>query len=96
MNKQDLILEVAKRSGISARTAERYINATLDAITDECAMGGNVRLAGFGAFFNRDFSERKFRNPVTGKLETAPAKRVLRFTPSLALARAVNANKPVK
>ena len=80
MNKAELVMNIAQRSGISAADAQKAINAFTDIVLDECAKGGEVRLVGFGVFSVREAAERQGRNPQTGKPVTIPACRVPKFT----------------
>lgn len=66
MNKTDLVLEVASRTGMEKREVRRVVNAVLEAVREEVATGGRVTLAGFGTFERRQRAARVGRNPHTG------------------------------
>mgnify|MGYP003592783919 CR=1 FL=1 len=48
MNKNDLIAEVADRTGLSRADATKAVDYVFDTITDALKKGDEVRLVGFG------------------------------------------------
>ena len=50
MNKNDLIAEVADRTGLSKADATKSVDYVFDIITDSLKKGEEVRLVGFGTF----------------------------------------------
>ncbi len=89
MNKAELIAAVAEKSGLSKKDAEKAVNATFDAITDELVAGGKVALVGFGSFDVKTRAERVGRNPRTREEITIPASRTPQFKAGKALKDAV-------
>jgi len=82
MNKNELINEVARKTGLSRREAEAGVQTMLDLISKEITKGKKVTLTGFGSF---DIGKRKARsgvNPRTGKPINIPATKMPRFKPS--------------
>jgi DNA-binding protein HU-beta len=82
MNKNEIINEVTRKTGLSRREAEVGIQTMLDMIAKEITKGGKVTLTGFGTF---DVGKRKARsgvNPRTGKPIKIPASKMPRFKPS--------------
>ncbi len=82
MNKNELINEVARKTGLSRREAEVGVQTMLDLIVGELAKTGKITLTGFGTF---DVGKRKERlgvNPRTGKPIKIPATKMPRFKPS--------------
>lgn len=82
MNKSELITEVARKTGLSAREAEVGVQIMLDTIAKEITGGGKVTLTGFGTF---DVGKRKARagvNPRTGDQIHIAATKMPRFKPS--------------
>ncbi|MFA6963879.1 MAG: HU family DNA-binding protein [Patescibacteria group bacterium] len=82
MNKNELINEVARKTGLSRREAEVGIQTMLDAIAKELVGGNKVTLTGFGTF---DIGKRKARvgvNPRTGRQIQIKATKMPRFKPS--------------
>lgn len=82
MNKNELVNEVARKTGLSRRESEVGVQTMLDLIAKEIARGGKVTLTGFGTF---DVGKRKARagvNPRTGDPIKIPASKMPRFRPS--------------
>lgn len=82
MNKNELINEVARKTGLSRRESEVGVQTMLDLISKEVARGGKVTLTGFGTF---DVGKRRARsgvNPRTGDPIKIPASKMPRFRPS--------------
>lgn len=63
MNKMELANKVAERVGIGKAEAEKFIDATLDIITEHLKTGGEVSLTGFGAFSVQSRAARSGVNP---------------------------------
>lgn len=82
MNKNEVINEVARKTGLSRREAEVGVQTMLDIISQEIAKGNKVTLTGFGTF---DVGKRRARagvNPRTGDPINIPATKMPRFKPS--------------
>jgi len=89
MNKNELINEVARKTGLSRRESEVGVQNMLDLIASELSNGTKVTLTGFGTF---DVGKRKARsgvNPRTGKPINIPASKMPRFKPSKTLRSSV-------
>ena len=69
MNKSELIVSVAEKSGLSRRDSEKAVNAVFDAITESLKAGDKVSLVGFGIFDVKERAERVCKNPRTGETE---------------------------
>ena len=89
MNKSELVLAIAKESGLTKIDSEKALNATLDAITAELKQGNSVQLVGFGTFTVRQRKARTGRNPRTGEQIQIQAAVSPAFTPGKALKDAV-------
>jgi DNA-binding protein HU-beta len=90
MNKNELSEKIAVAADISKASAQRALNAFLDAVGDELSQGGSVSLVGFGTFSVSARAERTGRNPKTGEALTIHAKKVPSFKPGSALKDSVN------
>ena len=90
MNKNDLCLEVAKKTGMSKADVSKAVDATLDAITDALKNNDDVRLVGFGTYSVTERSASEGRNPRTGESIQIPASNVPGFKAGKALKDAVN------
>lgn len=89
MNKTELIAEVAAKSGLSKKDAEKAVNATVDVITAAMVNGDKVQLVGFGSFETKKREARTGRNPKTREAIEIPASTVPAFKAGKALKDAV-------
>ena len=80
MNKEELVKEIAKKSGVSQKAASDVLSATLEVIEKTVSKGKKVTLVGFGTFEPRKRAARMGRNPQTGKELKIPAKTVPAFS----------------
>ena len=85
MNKTELIAEIAKKSGLSKKDAEKALNATLDTVTETLAAGEKVQLVGFGGFEVKSREARMGRNPKTKETIEIPASKLPVFKAGKAL-----------
>lgn len=90
MNKTELITNVAEKSELTKKEAERAVMAVLSSIEEALASGDKVQLVGFGTFEVRDRAARKGRNPQTGEEIEIAAARVPVFKAGKALRDAVS------
>jgi DNA-binding protein HU-beta len=67
MNKQELISNVAERSGLNRNDVTRAVETMLDIITSTLKRGDEVRLVGFGNFSVTRRKASVGRNPRTGE-----------------------------
>ncbi len=81
MNKNELIAEIANRTGQTKKASSNALEIAIEAIMREVSQGNKVQIIGFGTFEPRDRKERKGRNPQTGKPITIEAKKVPAFKP---------------
>lgn len=90
MNKQDLILQIANKHGISQKKTDEIITSLLDAIMKTSSKGNKVTLSGFGTFQTRRRKERKGRNPKTGEEIQIPSLVVPKFSAGKLFKKVVN------
>ena len=90
MNKVELIAQIAEKSGLSKKDAEKALAATVDAITEAVSTGDKVQLVGFGSFEVKQREARVGRNPKTKEAIELPATRVPVFKAGRALKDAVS------
>lgn len=75
MTKAELVAEVAAKSGLSKKDAEKALTGVIDTITETLAKGESIQLVGFGTFEVRERSARTGVNPRTKeKIEIAATK----------------------
>lgn len=89
VGKDELVRDVAERSGLGVGEAKRAIEATLQAIEEQMGEGNEVRLTGFGKFSVSERAARMGRNPRTGESMQIAAKSVPRFSAGAELKKAV-------
>lgn len=85
MNKNELINEVARKTGLSRRESEVGVQTMLDTIAKELVAQEKVTLTGFGTFDVGIRKERAGVNPRTGKAIKIPEVKMPRFKPSKSL-----------
>lgn len=89
MNKNELILSIEEKSGLSKQDSKKALEAVLDTITEELVKGEKVSLVGFGSFEVKTRKERVGRNPKTKEEIVIPESRVPGFKAGKALKDAV-------
>jgi DNA-binding protein HU-beta len=85
MNKAELVAEVADRSGLTKRDAEKAVNAIVESIEGALTHGEKVSLVGFGTFEVRTRAARSGRNPRTGATIKIASSKVPAFKAGKAL-----------
>lgn len=94
VGKDQLVHEVAERSGLEVAEAKRAVDEIFNAIETELGNGNEVRLTGFGKFSVSRRKARKGRNPQTGEPMRIAAKKVPHFTAGAELRKAVPESGP--
>lgn len=90
MNKADLIANMAEKSDLSKKDAEKALNAFVESIEAALVKGDKVQLVGFGSFEVRERAARKGRNPQTKAEITISAAKAPIFRVGKALKEMVN------
>ena len=81
MTKNDMVIEIAKKTKLRQIDIKRVVQETLDGIIEVLVTEGRIELRNFGVFEVRERKPRKARNPRTGKEVDVAAKRVATFKP---------------
>jgi len=89
MTKADLVAQVAKKAGLTAKAAKDAVNVIFGTMTDALKRGEKVVVTGFGTFMVRRRASRKGRNPQTGAEIQIPATKTPGFTAGKTLKRIV-------
>ena len=63
MTKRDLVVKIARETGMVQSEVAEVVQKTLDYITEELIAGRNIELRNFGVFEIKVRKERKGRNP---------------------------------
>lgn len=75
MNKTQLTAELAAKTGLAKKDAEKALNAFVDIVNDALVAGEKVQVVGFGSFEVKVRPARTARNPRTGEeIEIAASK----------------------
>lgn len=90
MNKNDLIAEVAKNTGLSKVDSAKAVDALLNAVEGALKKNDEVRLVGFGTFSVAQRAATEGRNPRTGEKIKIPASKQPKFKAGKGLKDAVN------
>ena len=83
LTKKDLVLAVARDTGITQVDVKRVVQRTLDRLIESLKEGQTIELRNFGVFKVRQRAPRRGRNPKTGQEVPVPSKRVVVFKPGL-------------
>lgn len=90
VNKNDLIQQLADRTGLAKHDAAKAVDGVFDLIQDALKAGDEVRLTGFGVFVVATRAGGKGRNPQTGEEITIKPSRQPRFRPGKQLKESLN------
>ena len=90
MNKQELIGQLADRTGMSRGDAALAVNTVFECITDTLRKGHEIRLVGFGTFSVGTRKASTGRNPRTGEPMNIAESSQPKFRPGKGLKDAVN------
>jgi len=90
LNKTELIADMAAKTGMTKKDAEKVANAFFATVEQALSAGDKVQLVGFGTFEVRKRQARKGRNPQTGAEIDIPASKVPAFKAGKALKEAVD------
>ncbi len=90
MTKNELADKVAERTGLDPSQARQALDATIEAVSEELAAGGEVALAGFGKFSVSHRAARQGRNPSTGATISIAASKAAKFSAASALKSRLN------
>lgn len=76
--------------------ADRIVDSVFETISDSIARGEQVKLSGFGVFRIHEKKERAARNPATGAPATVSARKVVLFSASPLMKKALNQDAPAR
>ena len=65
MTKTELVAAIAQKTDFTKKDSEKFVNAALEAVTEELAKGGKVQITGFGTFEVKERAARVGVNPRT-------------------------------
>jgi len=93
VGKGELVHQIAARSGLSLKDAEKALDAFTEIVPENLARGKEVRLIGFGSWSLRAIAARKVKSIRTGKDVSLPAHKRVGFSVGTTLAQAAEAPK---
>lgn len=79
ITKKELVNRIADQAGVTKVVAKEVIQAFLDAIIDELAVGNRLEFREFGVFESKERAARRAQNPRTLEKVQVPAKRIVKF-----------------
>jgi DNA-binding protein HU-beta len=79
VNKNELVEQIAERSGLSKGQASEALGAAIAAIEDGLAAGHEIAITGFGKFSVAHRDARRGVNPATGEPMHIAASKSPRF-----------------
>ncbi len=91
MNKTELVVKVAGRTGLTLKDSKTVVDAIFSTtpkqgiIANELKAGRKVQITGFGTFQIRKRKKREGRNPQTGEPIQIPASKFPAFSAGRAL-----------
>jgi DNA-binding protein HU-beta len=90
MNRVELIVAMAEKTGLSKKDAEKALKAFTDVVAEELKKGEKIQLVGFGTFEVSERAAREGRNPRSGETMTIAACKAPKFKAGKALKDAIN------
>ncbi|WP_440618021.1 HU family DNA-binding protein [Cysteiniphilum sp. 6C5] len=91
--KDEFVRLVAEKMNTTKDTANRSVDAFIEAITDIVKNGDSVNFIGFGKFSVGERAAREGRNPKTGDKLKIKASKIPRFSAGKSLKDAVNVHQ---
>ena len=90
MDKKDLIVQLAKKTGSTQSSAKKFLEAFTDLIADNLTVDNKIRIVGFGTFEVSERAAREGRNPRSGEVMHIAASKAPKFKAGKALKDIVN------
>lgn len=79
MNKTELINAIAEKANLSKVQAKAALDATINTISEQLAIGDKVAFIGFGTFAVSEKTARTGINPRTKEKIEIPARKAVKF-----------------
>lgn len=76
MTKQDIVEDIALRTGLTKKEVSEAVELFLAKIGEALAAGQHLEIRGFGTFKVKERKARMARNPRTGEAVPVPARHV--------------------
>lgn len=82
MTKQDIVSEIAKKTGIDKATVLATVEAFTATVSNSLAKGDNVYLRGFGSFMLKTRAQKIGRNISKNTAMIIPEHKIVAFKPA--------------
>ena len=79
MTQKDFTARIASETGMTKRLTDGLLQATVDTIVEALNENQTVLLQNFGTLSIKERPARTVRNPKTGEVQQAQAKRIVSF-----------------
>ena len=93
MNRTELIVALAEKSGLSKQKAKQVLESYMEIVTEKMSQNEEIALIGFGTLIPRPQSSRMARNPKNGTPVRIKARTTVKFKPGKFLLEAINGKK---
>src|SRR5260370_5921371 len=93
VGKGELVHQMAARSGLSLKDAEKALDAFTEVVRENLAQGREVRLIGFGSWNLRKIAVRTVKSIRTGREVSLPAHQRVGFSVGTTLSQAAESPK---
>ena len=94
VTKNDMVIEIAKKTNLEQQKVKQVVQLTLDSIIDILTNEGRIELRNFGVFEVRTRKARKARNPRTGAEVMVASKKVVTFKAGKIMEERIDATSP--
>ena len=92
MTKADIVNEIARNTGIEKVTAQKTVEAFMDAVKSSMIKGNNVYLRGFGSFTIKKRAKKTARNISKNTTIIIPAHNIPAFKPAKSFVTKIKTN----
>ena len=90
LTKVKLVESIQSQTGFTKNKSSEIAETCLEIIKSALESGEDVMISGFGKFCVKEKKEYRWRNPITGKFEMLPPKRLVTFKCSKKLRDRIN------
>ncbi|MBQ9285884.1 MAG: integration host factor subunit beta [Bacteroidaceae bacterium] len=82
MTKQDIVNQIAKKTGVEKNTALAVVEAFMEQVKDSLSSNENVYLRGFGSFILKKRAQKTARNITQNTTMIIPEHNIPAFKPA--------------
>ena len=93
MNRAELIVALAEKSGLSKQKAKKVLESYIEIVTEKMCQGEEIVIIGFGTLTPRPQTARMARNPKNGDPVMIEARTTVKFKPGKYLLEDINGKK---